>query len=67
MTAPTHSSNLTPAVVSPAANSLAPGRNKRLQVDLKDLLQGSSEIEIVHQDEVYTLRLTRNNKLILTK
>ncbi|MBI3431828.1 MAG: hemin uptake protein HemP [Hydrogenophilales bacterium] len=31
------------------------------------LFQGSQEILINHHGEIYRLRLTRNNKLILTK
>ncbi|MFD2261559.1 hemin uptake protein HemP [Lacibacterium aquatile] len=33
----------------------------------KELLKGSREILISHDDETYRLRLTRNGKLILTK
>ena len=36
-------------------------------VESADLLRGSREIQIVHGDEIYRLRLTRNGKLILTK
>lgn len=31
------------------------------------LLGGRSELQIEHRGEIYTLRLTRNGKLILTK
>jgi hemin uptake protein HemP len=31
------------------------------------LFQGNSEIVIVHHDEEYSLRITKNGKLILTK
>lgn len=34
--------------------------------DSRDLFQQAREIEIVHGDKVYTLRLTNLNKLILT-
>lgn len=33
----------------------------------RELLEGHSEAIIVHAGEVYRLRCTRNNKLILTK
>ncbi len=36
-------------------------------VDSEDLLQGGRELQIVHQGQVYRLRLTQNNKLILQK
>jgi len=42
------------------------GPTYRLQVDLRDLLRGSRELLIVHQGRTYCLRLTRNDKLILT-
>jgi hemin uptake protein HemP len=32
-----------------------------------DLLGGRAEVEILHGEEVYRLRLTRGGKLILTK
>lgn len=32
-----------------------------------ELLHGQREILIIHEQEVYRLRLTRNGKLILTK
>jgi len=37
------------------------------EYDSADLLQGEREVLIRHADEVYRLRLTRNNKLILQK
>lgn len=33
----------------------------------RELLEGQAEAIIVHAGEVYRLRCTRNNKLILTK
>jgi hemin uptake protein HemP len=36
-------------------------------VDSEDLLQGGRELQIIHQGQVYRLRLTQNNKLILQK
>jgi len=51
----------------PASSRPLPIKTGRFQVDLKDLLRGRSELQIVHEEQVYVLRLTRNNKLILTK
>ena len=36
-------------------------------IESKDLLRGDREIHILHEDEVYRLLVTRNNKLILQK
>lgn len=36
-------------------------------VDSKYLFESSNEITIMHNQERYTLRLTKNGKLILTK
>ena len=33
----------------------------------EDLLKGGQELIITHEGETYRLRITRNNKLILTK
>jgi hemin uptake protein HemP len=71
MTAPKHQPNLTLPTRSyersPKAGPLAITTANRMQMDLKDLLHGGSELQIVHEEQIYTLRLTRNNKLILTK
>jgi hemin uptake protein HemP len=37
------------------------------QMKVQELMGGDREIIIVHQGEEYRLRLTSNNKLILTK
>jgi hemin uptake protein HemP len=37
------------------------------RVDSRALFQGAREITIAHGDETYRLRLTAQNKLILTK
>ena len=36
-------------------------------VDSRDLLRGGRLLDILHAGQRYTLRLTRENKLILTK
>ncbi|MGE3182784.1 MAG: hemin uptake protein HemP [Phycisphaerae bacterium] len=43
----------------------AKGEPARLAV--RDLLQGRSEVILVHNDEDYRLRITSRGKLILTK
>lgn len=40
--------------------------NERI-VESRDLLQGCVSVKIVHEGEVYILRITKSNKLILTK
>jgi hemin uptake protein HemP len=37
------------------------------RIDSKDLFAASREIMIAHGDDIYRLRLTSQNKLILTK
>ena len=39
----------------------------RVRIDSQHLLQGGRELFIAHAGEEYRLRLTRNDKLILTK
>lgn len=51
------------AVLPPAAAAVAPTR--RIASEL--LLDGHRELVIQHQGSEYHLRLTRNDKLILTK
>jgi hemin uptake protein HemP len=40
---------------------------KKLRIESNSLFQGKSEVIIVHQNDEYNLRITRNGKLILTK
>lgn len=46
----------------PAANP-----EPRPRVDSRDILAGNSAVEIDHAGQRYLLRVTRENKLILTK
>lgn len=46
----------------PAANP-----DPRPRVDSRDILGGNSAVEIDHAGQRYLLRVTRENKLILTK
>jgi hemin uptake protein HemP len=41
--------------------------DKKLRIESAHLFQGEQEIVIVHQAKEYSLRITRNGKLILTK
>lgn len=41
--------------------------NKKPHWNILDLLKGQKEAIIFHSGEEYRLRLTKNNKLILTK
>jgi hemin uptake protein HemP len=45
----------------------APSIGKKPRIESGDLFQGNSKVVIVHQNEEYNLRITRNGKLILTK
>ena len=47
----------------------APERDDRKprEISIRDILGDSSEITILHEGERYRLRVTANNKLILTK
>jgi hemin uptake protein HemP len=50
-----------------ATSSLSTTASKKPRIESAELFDGSSEIVIVHQKEEYSLRITRNGKLILTK
>lgn len=51
-----------PIAARPAENTA-----DRPRVDSQQLLQGSQAVEIEHAGQRYLLRVTRENKLILTK
>jgi hemin uptake protein HemP len=53
-----------PSVTGSSARSLAMNGNR---IDSRDLFSGEREIIISHGEEAYRLRLTSQNKLILTK
>ena len=57
--------NLAPQAPASAAKSTAAARKPR--IESQRLFQGNSEIVIVHHQEEYSLRITKNGKLILTK
>lgn len=53
--------NSTPLVVAPIQPEPLP------RVDSTQLLRGQRTVEIEHGEQRYTLRVTKDNKLILTK
>jgi len=61
--APESQPNSTPPLPSDEAHKSATTR----ELDSADLLKGEKEVFIRHAGEVYRLRLTRNDKLILQK
>jgi len=44
-----------------------PPKSSPPRCDVQTLLQGASEVRLVHQGVEYRLRITRQGKLILTK
>jgi hemin uptake protein HemP len=52
-----------PAIVPTTAPQHVPQR----QVNSRDILQGEREVWIVHNQDLYRLRETKNGKLILQK
>ena len=51
----------------PAAAAALTAAARKLRIESQRLFQGNSEIVIVHHNEEYSLRITKNGKLILTK
>lgn len=51
----------------PAQTLTSSAPTQRPRVESGALLQGSSSVEIEHAGQRYLLRVTRENKLILTK
>ena len=49
------------------SQSTSPSPNNRPQVDSAQLLGSGGAVEIQHAGQTYLLRVTRENKLILTK
>lgn len=56
-----------PAGVEPSGETARPARGPVRRIDSDTLLQREREIVIVHRGQEYHLRLTRSDKLILTK
>jgi len=58
----------TPAADPPAsARPITPPADQTRRIDSRHLLAGGRELVIEHAGQRYHLRLTRNDKLILTK
>ena len=53
----------------PDTSGIAPitASDRKPRIESAHLFQGEREIVIVHQTKEYSLRITRNGKLILTK
>lgn len=60
-------SNPSPNVMPKLAQSEQPCMRSPTRITAAQLFQGKQEILIEHQGETYQLRITRNDKLILTK
>lgn len=57
----------TSATASPSDRGRSAGQRDPVRIDSRDLLAGGREFLIDHAGQAYRLRLTRNDKLILTK
>ncbi len=58
--------------IQPGAAPVSSGSDRRIpvtdhRIDSRDLFIATREIAIAHGDDLYRLRLTAQNKLILTK
>lgn len=51
----------------PTCRSDQPSADPLRRLHSRQLMQGCSQIEILHRGEVYRLRITRQGKLILMK
>ena len=51
----------------PEADPGTPASEDRSIIESGDLIGRDGTIRILHSGEIYTLRVTRNNRLILTK
>jgi hemin uptake protein HemP len=52
---------------APAGAATLTAGARKLRIESQRLFQGNSGIVIVHHEEEYNLRITKNGKLILTK
>ncbi len=57
---------ISPAAMRPASPIAVPARASG-SITTEGLFQGNTAVEIEHKGEAYTLRITRQGKLILTK
>ncbi len=51
----------------PLSNSPADSNTGRPRIESEQILRGNTTVEIEHAGQRYLLRVTRENKLILTK
>jgi hemin uptake protein HemP len=56
-----------PMIFDSEQSATATAKDKKPRIQSAHLFQGEREIVIVHQTKEYSLRITRNGKLILTK
>jgi hemin uptake protein HemP len=59
--------NLKISLLSGTAATTPALAKSKLRVESTSLFQGGREVVIIHREEEYSLRITRNGKLILTK
>lgn len=52
---------------APASAAASTAAARKPRIESQRLFQGNWEIVIVHHNEEYSLRITKNGKLILTK
>ena len=60
-----HGRDQDPPETEPPAEAATPTAQEPIAAS--EILQGASVLHIEHNGEIYTLRVTRNNRLILTK
>ena len=51
----------------PLSTTLADSNTARPRIESEEILRGNTTVEIEHAGQRYLLRVTRENKLILTK
>jgi hemin uptake protein HemP len=56
-----------PASQAPAGSATSTAAARKPRIESQRLFQGNTEIVMLHHDEEYSLRITKNGKLILTK
>ncbi|MEO0792587.1 MAG: hemin uptake protein HemP [Pseudomonadota bacterium] len=58
----------TPNAAKPVLRAQSQTNEARAErIDVKSLLQGGDQIELLHNGEIYRLRVTSKGRLILTK
>jgi hemin uptake protein HemP len=62
-----NANNLKLSSLPSSVASCAALTDRKLRVESTLLFQGEREVVIIHEEQEYRLRITRNGKLILTK